>query len=37
MTFDEAAAALGLSKRTVEREWQKVRGLLEKKIQPSEE
>lgn len=37
MTADEAAAALGLSKRTVEREWQDAKANLSKGISPGEE
>jgi RNA polymerase sigma-70 factor (ECF subfamily) len=34
MTTDETAAALRLSKRTVEREWQDAKAFLSRKIQP---
>ena len=36
MTLDETAAALGLSPRTVEREWQSARSLLSQTIQPTD-
>lgn len=37
MTVDEAAAALGVSKRTVEREWQEIRTRLGQRIHPGPE
>jgi RNA polymerase sigma factor (TIGR02999 family) len=37
MTFDETAAALGLSKRTVEREWQEAKAYLTREIDPRKE
>jgi RNA polymerase sigma factor (TIGR02999 family) len=37
MTVDEAAAALGISKRTVEREWQEAKAHLGQKIHPGKD
>ena len=37
MTVDETAAALGIPKRTVEREWQEVKASLGQKIHPGKE
>jgi len=37
MTADETAAALGLSKRTVEREWQEAKAYLTMEIDPRKE